>query len=232
MITMRIAQEVYACRLPGEGMAGTALTKRQQAIYQYLQRFLDEHGFPPTLREIARHFRLAGPMGVKRHLDTLVRKGVIQRLPGQPRAIRIKTPPLRQDRLLPILGGVHAGLPLLSEENMEGQLLLDSMIAARESAFVLRVKGESMIDAHIVDGDYVVVQKEQTVENGEMAVVLVDGEATLKYFTKRKKEIILSPAHPEMKPIIVRQDQSVQVLGRVVAVLRMVDAGSKGKKNR
>lgn len=89
-----------------------------------------------------------------------------------------------------------------------------------------------MIDAHVVEGDYVVVQKEPTVEDGEMAVVLVDGEATLKYFSKRKKEIILSPAHPKMKPIIVREDQSVQVLGRVVAVLRMVNAGSQGKKNR
>lgn len=212
-------------------MTGAALTKRQQAIFQYLQRFLDEHGFPPTIREIARHFRLAGPKGAKKHLDTLVRKGMIQRFPRQPRAIRIKTPPLRQGRLLPILGGVRAGLPLLSEENMEGQILIDPMIADRE-AFVLRVKGDSMIDAHIVEGDYVVIQKEERVENGEMAVVLVDGEATLKYFSKRKEEIILSPAHPKMKPIIVREDQSVQVLGRVVAVLRKVDAGSKGKKNR
>lgn len=213
-------------------MAEAALTKRQQAIFQYLQHFLEEHGFPPTIREIARHFRLAGPKGAKKHLDTLVRKGIIQRFPGQPRAIRIKTPPPRQGRLLPILGGVRAGLPLLSEENMEGQLLLDPVIAPRESAFILRVKGDSMIDAHIAEGDYVVVQKEQTVENGEMAVVLVDGEATLKYFSKRKKEIVLSPAHPKMKPILVREDQSVQVLGRVVAVLRMVHAGSKRKKNR
>jgi len=213
-------------------MAEAALTKRQQAIFQYLQRFLDEHGFPPTIREIARHFRLAGPKGAKKHLDNLVRKGVIQRSPGQPRAIRIKTPPTRQGRLLPILGGVRAGLPLLSEENLEGHLLVDPTIADREPAFVLRVKGESMIDAHIVEGDYVVVQKEERVEDGAMAVVLVDGEATLKYFSRRKKEIMLSPAHPKMKPIIVRQDQSVQVLGRVVAVLRKIDAGSKGKKNR
>lgn len=213
-------------------MSGPVLTKRQQAIFEYLQRYLDEHGFPPTIREIARHFRLAGPKGAKKHLDTLVRKGIIHRLPGQPRAIRINGAPRRKGRLLPIIGAVRAGLPLLSEENVEGQLLLDPEIAAHEAAFVLRVKGESMIGAHIVEDDYVVVQGQPAVENGALAVVLVDGEATLKYFSKKKGEVILSPAHPKMKPIIVKKDQSVQVLGKVIAVLRMVHAGSQGTKNR
>ncbi len=211
---------------------GPRLTERQQAIFQYLQRYVEEHGFPPTIREIARHFQLAGPKGAKKHLDALVRKGFIQRLPGQPRAIRVNAAPLRKGRLLPIVGTVHAGRPLLCEENIEGQLLIDPIISAREAAFVLRVKGESMIGAHIVEGDYVVVQEQPTVENGALAVVLVDGEATLKYFSKKKREVILSPAHPKMKPIIVQKDQSVLVLGKVIAVLRMYHAGSKGKKNR
>lgn len=210
-----------------------ALTIRQQAIFQYLQRHLEEHGFPPTIREIARHFRLAGPKGVKKHLDALVRKGVIQRLPGQPRAIRIHRPPQRKGHLLPIVGTVRAGLPLLSEENIEGEILVDPVVGAGETAFVLRVKGESMIGAHIVEGDYVVVQRQATVENGALAVVLVDDEATLKYFSKKKGEVILSPAHPRMKPIVLKKDRSVQVLGKVVAILRMmVHAGSQGKKNR
>jgi len=208
-----------------------ALTKRQQEIFEYLQQSIDAQGFPPTIREIARHFRLAGPKGVKKHLDALVLKGLIQRLPGRPRAIRINRSPLRKGRLLPIVGTVRAGLPLLSEENVEGHLLLDPTLAVGEESFALRVKGESMVGAHIVEGDYVVVQGQPTVENGALAVILVDGEATLKFFAKKKGAVILSPAHPKMKPIVVKKDRSVQVLGRVAAVLRMIHASSQRKKN-
>ncbi|MBI3802283.1 MAG: repressor LexA [Nitrospirae bacterium] len=208
------------------------LTLRQQAVLEFLKRYLDEQGFPPSLREIAHHFKMADPKGAKKHLDALVRKGIIQRLPGRSRAIRIAGTPVPKGRLLPILGTVRAGLPLLSEENIDGQLWVDPAIAPGEAAFLLRVKGESMIGAHIMEGDYVVVQKRPMVQNGEIAVVLVDGETTLKYFSKKQGVVILSPAHPQMRPIVIEKDRSVEVLGKVIAVVRMYDAGSQRKKER
>jgi repressor LexA len=208
------------------------LTGRQRAVLQFLQRHLSEHGFPPTVREIARHFGMAGPKGAKKHLDALVSKGFIQRLAGRPRAIQMSGPSPQQGRLLPILGTVRAGVPLLSEENIEGHLWVDDALAPSEGAFFLRVKGESMIGAHIQDGDYVMIRKQPTVKNGEMAVFQVDGETTLKYFSKKKDQVALKPAHPKMKPIVVHKDQSFQILGKVVAVLRMMDATIKRKNEK
>lgn len=213
-------------------MAPAVLTIRQQAVLHFLKRYLDANGFPPSIREIARHFGMADGKGAKKHLDALVRKGKIERVAGRPRAIRIVEGVSPRGRLLPILGMVRAGIPLLSEENIEGELLLDPSVAPREEAFLLRVKGESMIGAHIVEGDYVVVQKQPIVQNGEIAVVVVDGETTLKYFSKKREEVVLSPAHPRMKPIVVKKDRSVHVLGKVIAVIRMYDAGSQRKKER
>ncbi len=206
-----------------------SLTARQQAVLQFLQRHLREHGFPPTVREIARHFGMAGPKGAKKHLDALVKKGAIQRQAGLPRAIHMSGPPPPQGRLLPVLGTVRAGIPLFSEENFEGHLLVDENLAPRAEAFFLRVKGESMIGAHIQEGDYVMIRKQPVVEQGEMAVFQVDGEMTLKFFWKEKDQIYLKPAHPRMKPIAVSKGQSFQILGKVVAVLRMIDAGIKRK---
>lgn len=209
-------------------MNGT-LTARQQSILGFLNEYIREHGFAPTVREIARHFGMAGAKGAKKHLDALVRKGAIERLPRQPRAITIAGHS-RLGRPLPILGTVRAGAPLLAEEHIEGHFRVDRDLDPSGEGFLLRVKGESMIEAHILEGDYVLIQRQSTVRSGEIAVVLVDGEATLKYFIKKKDQIILRPAHPEMKPIVVDRDQSIEILGRVTAVLRMLDAGNKRKK--
>lgn len=206
-----------------------SLTARQQAVLQFLQAHLKKFGFPPTVREIAHHFGMAGPKGAKKHLDALVKKGVLQRVAGRPRALNIGTPATGRGRLIPIVGTVRAGAPLLSEENLEGHLCIDEELVSGSEAFFLRVKGESMIDAHIQDGDYVMIRQQPAVENGEMAVFQIDGEMTLKYFSREKEQISLKPAHPRMKPIVVQKDQSFQILGKVIAVLRMLDAGSKRK---
>jgi repressor LexA len=206
-----------------------SLTARQQAVLQFLQEHLKEFGFPPTVREIARQFGMAGPKGAKKHLDALVKKGAIRRLAGRPRALNMSAPSPQRGRLIPILGTVRAGIPLLSEENLEGHFWIDKELVSAPEAFFLRVKGESMIEAHIQDGDYVMIRQQPAVENGEMAVFQIDGEMTLKYFLKKKNQVSLAPAHPRMKPIVVRRDQSFQTLGKVVAVLRILDAGSKRK---
>jgi repressor LexA len=207
-----------------------SLTERQQAVLQFLKRYLREHGFPPTVREIARHFGMAGPKGAKKHLDALVKKGSIERVARLPRAIQMRGAVRQQGRLLPILGTVRAGMPLLSEENIEGHFWVDENMAPQEGAFFLRVKGDSMIEAHVQEGDYVMIRRQPTVENGEMAVFQIDGEMTLKYFSKKKGQIFLNPAHPRMKPIAVHEGQSFEILGKAVAVLRMLDAGIKRKE--
>lgn len=206
-----------------------SLTARQQAVLQYLQAHLMEFGFPPTVREIARHFGMAGPKGAKKHLDALVKKGVLHRVAGRPRALNLLAPSPRRGRPVPILGTVRAGIPLLSEENLEGHLWADEDLVSEQEAFFLRVRGESMIDAHIQEGDYVLIRRQPTVENGEMAVFQIDGETTLKYFSRKKDQVTLKPAHPRMKPIVVHKDRSFQILGKAIAVLRMLDAGSQRK---
>jgi repressor LexA len=207
-----------------------SLTERQQAVLQFLKRHLSQHGFPPTVREIADHFGMAGPKGAKKHLDALVKKGAIERVARLPRAIQMRGAIHPQGRLLPILGTVRAGIPLLSEENIEGHLWVDETLAPQGEAFFLRVKGESMIEAHVQEGDYVMIRKQPTVENGEMAVFQIEGETTLKYFSKKKGQIFLNPAHPRMKPIAIHEGQSFEILGKVVAVMRMLDAGTKRKE--
>ena len=207
-----------------------SLTARQKAVLQFLTRHLRDHGFPPTVREIAQYFGMAGPKGAKKHLDALVKKGAIERMARLPRAIQMRGPTRRLGRLLPILGSVRAGSPLLSEENIEGHWWVDENLAPQEEAFFLRVKGDSMIEAHIQDGDYVMIRKQPVVENGEIAVFQIDGEMTLKYFSKEKNQVFLNPAHPLMKPIAVHAGQSFEILGKVVAVMRMLDAGIKRKE--
>lgn len=210
-------------------MGTLPLTERQRAVLRFVEHHLRRYGYPPTVREIARHFGMAGPKGAKKHLDALVKKGAIERLPRQPRAIRMKNRPSKPGRLLPVLGSIRAGLPLASEENIEGYFLIDGELAPKEAGFFLRVKGESMIGAHIMDGDYVLIRRQSVAENGEIAAVLVDGEATLKYFSKKKDGIYLTPAHPGMKPIVLKE-ASVQILGKVAAVLRIEHAGIERKK--
>jgi repressor LexA len=205
------------------------LTARQQEIWNYLAEYVDLHGYPPTVREIGEHVGLASPSTVHAHLANLERAGLLRRDPTKPRALELigrerQQPEPAQAELpdvarLPLIGEVAAGGPLLAEQNIEEYL---PMPASTRGDFLLRVKGESMIDAGILDGDLVIVQRTQDARNGEIVVALAGDdesadEATVKTFYREEGRIRLQPENASMPPIYARH---VQILGRVVGVFR------------
>lgn len=200
------------------------LTPRQQQVLSFLIRFLRERGYPPTVREIARHFGLKGPRSPKKRLDALEEKGYIRRRPGKSRAIEVMgIPPSGSYRLIPLVGKVWAGGPSLAFEDLEGEIALDRSLAGDDETFFLRVKGESMIGEGINDGDLALVSPQSVVENGEIAVVLIDDEATVKRVYRDGETLRLQPANPTMEPIVVeRGEDRVTIVGKVVGMFRKV----------
>lgn len=206
-----------------------ALTKKQKRVLLFLEEFIRQHGFPPTVREIAQQLGMAGPHSAKRFLDMLQEKGFIRRLPKSSRAIEIvhSTTALSPVRMVPLIGRVRAGKPLLAQENIETTLALDKHFAKWSNVFLLRVVGESMVEAHIKDGDLALVKPQPTIDNGEIAVILIDDEATIKRFFKYDSTIRLEPANPSMKPIIINPgDSEVTVVGKIVGILRNIDGST------
>jgi len=204
------------------------LTIRQKEILDFILRFIEKEGYPPTYREIASEFKLASTFGVKRHIDALVKKGYLQVGNNLSRSIK----PLRKEKntaeltaenliSIPIVGRVAAGYPVLSEENIEGSLNLDRrLFASAHSLFALRVWGDSMINAGILEGDIVLVNQQKTANNGEIVVALVDGEATLKRFQKLKDEILLIPENKNYSVIRVNFKMDFSIIGKVVSLFR------------
>jgi repressor LexA len=206
------------------------LTARQQEIWNFLVEYVDRHGYPPTVREIGEQVGLASPSTVHAHLANLERAGLLRRDPTKPRALELlgreKHEPLPRREAgdaevarLPLLGEIAAGGPLLADQNIEDYV---AMPAATKGDFVLRVKGESMVDAGILDGDLVIVQRTQDARNGEIVVALAGDdetveEATVKTFYREDNRIRLQPENASMEPIYA---QHVQILGRVVGVFR------------
>ena len=211
-------------------MSRSALTDRQQSILDFLKQFLRENSYPPSIREIGAHFGIRSPRGVQDHLLALERKGYIRRTKERSRSIELLSleSPSRDTRgknvvSLPLIGHVAAGEPVLSEENIEEWIEVDASFAAREGNFLLKVIGESMIEAHILDGDTIIVSPQETARNGEIVVALVDGEATVKTFYKEPGGIRLQPENRTMAPIWVEAGESeVKIIGRVVAVMRVL----------
>ncbi len=201
------------------------LTLKQERVFSFLKDYLSRHGYPPTVREIAKHLKMAGPHSAKRFLDMLEHKGYIRRVAKSSRAIEIiDVPSSPAVRLLPIVGRVRAGTPLLALENIEGNLALDRSLARWKDAFLLRVVGESMIGAHIEDGDLALVKPQPTASSGEIVVVLLNDEATIKRFFRKKDAIRLEPANPSMKPIIIKKGEAeVGIVGKVVIILRDIE---------
>ncbi len=203
------------------------LTPRQQEIWNYLVEYVDRHGYPPTVREIGEQVGLASPSTVHAHLANLERAGLLKRDPTKPRALELlgrerreaeSVEPAEVTRL-PLLGEIAAGGPLLAEQNIEDYL---PMPASTKGDFMLRVKGESMIEAGILDGDLVIVQRAQDARNGEIVVALAGDdesfdEATVKTFYREDGRVRLQPENSTMKPIY---SPHVQILGRVVGVFR------------
>jgi len=200
------------------------LTPIQQRVFNFLKDYLGEKGFPPTLREIASHFGLRGPKAPQKTLNILERKGYIRKIPGGSRAIEILSyPPVRLTQILPIpiVGRVRAGEPILAVENIEGYIHLDRSLVSSGDVFLLRVQGDSMIDAHIQDGDFALVKPQPNAENGEIVVALIEDEATIKRIFKKRDLIRLEPANPKMEPIVVKKGKkNVTIVGKVVGIFR------------
>ena len=206
------------------------LTDRQRQILDFLTKYVDGHGYPPTVREIGEAVGLASPSTVHAHLANLERAGFLRRDPTKPRAIELRREPkapavLETDvHKLPLLGEIAAGGPLLAEENIEGYLAVPEPLSRGGEEFLLRVKGESMINAGILDGDIVVVRREQDANNGEIVVALAGedettNEATVKRFFSENGRVRLQPENDALEPIYA---EHVQILGKVIGVFRQL----------
>jgi repressor LexA len=205
------------------------LTGRQREIIDYLSEYVHERGYPPTVREIGEAVGLASPSTVHAHLANLERAGLLKRDPTKPRALEL----IGRDRggredakvlSLPLVGEIAAGGPLLAEQNVEDYLEVPELLAAGGADFLLRAKGESMIQAGILDGDYVVVRKQQDARNGDIVVALAGedesaDEATVKRFFREDGRVRLQPENDALEPIYAHH---VQILGKVIGVFRQV----------
>ncbi len=199
----------------------SALTERQQTAFRFLSKYQEEHGYPPTVRELARFLGLRGPKMAYKYLRALEEKGYLWRQARRSRGLKLRGGGAPIARRFPILGQIRAGRPQLALEDIEGYLAVEATLGKGPQDFFLRVKGESMIEAHILEGDYVLVHPQPAVEDGEMVVALVGEEATVKYFYREGESVRLQPAHPTLPPILIRPgEEEVQILGKVVGVVR------------
>jgi repressor LexA len=205
----------------------SVLTGRQQEIWDFLVEYVDRHGYPPTVREIGQSVGLASPSTVHAHLANLERAGLLRRDPTKPRALELsqrrrETAHGGAPRKLPLVGEIAAGGPLLAEENIEEYMAVPEPLSRGGEEFLLRVKGESMVNAGILDGDIVVVRRQADARDGEIVVALAGDdeaadEATVKRFFREEGRIRLQPENDALEPIYARH---VQILGKVVGVFR------------
>jgi repressor LexA len=198
------------------------LTKRQREIFDFVKRYGEEHGYPPTVRDIGKAIGLTSSSTVHAHLANLEKLGMLRRDPTKPRAIEVLVDRAKAAVVpsgLPVVGQVAAGQPVLAEENIEEYVPVPPIAGGDEGEFVLRVKGDSMVGAGIFEGDYVVVRPQETATDGEIVVALVEDEATVKRFFKEQDHVRLQPENDTLEPILSR---NVQLLGRVVGVCRRV----------
>ena len=198
----------------------SSLTHRQREIYEFIKDKIESRGYGPTVREIGDAFHIKSPNGVMCHLTALVRKGLILRQGKSARAIQLvdHRPPGAE---LPLLGAVAAGTPIEAVANEDRVNFSDLFCGPNH--YALRVRGQSMIEDHIDDGDLVVIRKQETAENGERVVAMIDNEVTLKRFHKDSGQIRLEPANGRMKPIILDPNTESRILGVLVGVLRKCD---------
>ena len=210
------------------------LTQRQREIYDFVVHYADRQGYPPTVREIGEAVGLASPSTVHAHLANLERAGYLRRDPTKPRALElvgraraVASPAVRREpdvRMLPLVGEIAAGGPLLAEQNIEAHLAVPEPLSHGGDEFLLRVKGESMVEAGILPGDYVVVRRQQTAQNGDIVVALAGDdeaadEATVKRFFRESGRVRLQPENSLMEPLY---PEHVQILGKVSGVFRQV----------
>ncbi|WP_129125894.1 transcriptional repressor LexA [Geomonas oryzae] len=198
------------------------LTSRQKEVLEIVSRHIEEYGYPPTLREIGAKLGVSGTLGVLKHLDALERKGYLRRQEGSTRGITLSQQ--GQGVPLPIVGQVRAGTLHPAIEDVEGHFTIDRSQMDKGGAFFLRVKGDSMIHAHIVEGDLALVRPQPNAHNKDIVVAMVGGEATLKRFYREADRIRLQPENPNYDPIIVREgDGEVSIVGKVVGIYRQME---------
>ena len=206
----------------------TELTEKQQDILSFIQEYISTIGYPPSFREIAKHFNLASTFGVKRHIDALVKKGFLSNESKTSRTLSILSDGLNKPKQVfenlvdvPIVGRVATGQPILAEENIEGNLLLDTaMIKTKTACFGLKVRGDSMINAGIFEGDLVIVSPQQNAVNGDIIVALLHDEATMKRFIVNENIIYLMPENERYQPIEVNHREDFSIIGKVIGVFR------------
>ena len=205
------------------------LTNRQHTVLNTIRAWIRQRGYPPTIRELGKALGIKSLRGVTTHLDAIAKKGFLKR---EPRARSISLmdllTPFEQALRVPVVGRVRAGSPVLAEENVDGHVVVDgSWIGASGDPspdapqhFALQVKGDSMINAGILDGDHVIVRQQATAQSGDIIVALLNDEATVKRFVKEENQMLLQPEHPTMEPIAVTAGTTLTILGKVVAVFR------------
>lgn len=211
------------------------LTDRQEDILIFIQQFTAENGYPPTLREIGKHFQISSTFGVKRHLEALVKKGHINIESNASRGISMikknqeefPETSFNEDSMflkIPVVGRVAAGLPITAIENMEGSLVVDpTFLKKAEDAFALRIKGDSMINAGINDGDLVIVSPNEEARNGDIIVAMLNDEATVKRFELIDKKIKLIAENSAYSPIEIKSEDNFNLVGKVKGVVRWLN---------
>ncbi len=204
-------------------MAQGRISDKQKEILEYIKTCILKKGYPPTVREICEEVKLKSTSSVHSHLERLERNGYIHRDPTKPRAIEIVDDTFNLSRRelinVPLIGTVAAGAPILAEENVEDYFPIPAELLPNHNTFMLKIRGNSMIDAGIFDGDRVIVMQTNTASNGEIVVALIDDSATVKRFYKENGHYRLQPENSSMEPIIVNE---VQILGKVIGLFRMM----------
>ena len=207
------------------------LSTRQREVLQYIQTTVSERGYPPSVREIGDAIGLSSPSTVHSHLSTLVKYGFLRRDPSKPRAIEVTSHadeesessamPVSRQRSVPLLGRIAAGSPILAAEDIDEVMPLPESLVGTGPLFMLQVKGDSMINAGILNGDFVVIRQQNDARDGEIVAALVDGEeATVKRLGRKDGAVILHPENPALEPMIF--SEGVEILGKVVSVLRSI----------
>ncbi|MBU1935780.1 transcriptional repressor LexA [bacterium] len=202
------------------------LNDKQKNALDFIVRYLREHDRPPTLREVGKAIGVSSTNGVRYLIDGLISKGYLSRSPSVSRGISLTDKTMRQHgslRMVPLIGRIAAGSPLLAEENLEGQIAVDPNLIGRSETFALRVKGESMRDAGIMDGDVLFARPQSSAQKGDIVIALLDNEATVKYFRPEGNRICLQPANPKFNPIFVeKKSPDFRILGKVIGLMRKI----------
>ncbi len=198
------------------------LSSKQEQVLEFLVNFNTEHGFPPTIRELCHYFGFKSLNTAHFHLRSLEKKGYIEVHPGKGRGITLPGARPLSERQIPVVGRIAAGSPILALENIEDFLGIDKGFFGAETNFAVQVKGDSMVDAHIQDGDYVIIKIQDQAEKGDIVAALIDDEVTLKYFYRTKNQVRLESANPKYPPMIFKKGdvRSLKILGVMAGLVR------------